>query len=389
MEKILFISSRLEKGKKNGAYLVAKRNLDNLKNIFKEIQVYKVSQKNIFLRVISICLFNRLESSSIGIEKKILNEIKKNEYTIIFFDGSGYGYLSEKIKKNFPNIKIIVFCHDINFYLYSSIISEEKNFLRKLKAKKEKYNSVINESKIFKNANKIITLNKRDTKLLKDKYGYNPSKEIGITFKDIEVKNTQNDNLVNNHFTLLFVGVANFIPNLSGLEFFIQKVLPELEAKLVVVGKEMEKYKKKFEKTNEKVEIIGTVENLENYYLKADAVVVPIFVGGGMKVKTGEALMYGKSIFGTTEAFQGYEIDYEKIGGVCNTAEEFILKINDYIKKWKKSGKIRENEYSKEIFYDKYSYKSSLKKFKDIFNQINKENGENINESFCNNSKLQ
>lgn len=281
MEKILFISSRLEKGKKNGAYLVAKRNLDNLKNIFKEIQVYKVSQKNIFLRVISICLFNRLESSSIGIEKKILNEIKKNEYTIIFFDGSGYGYLSEKIKKNFPNIKIIVFCHDINFYLYSSIISEEKNFLRKLKAKKEKYNSVINESKIFKNANKIITLNKRDTKLLKDKYGYNPSKEIGITFKDIEVKNTQNDNLVNNHFTLLFVGVANFIPNLSGLEFFIQKVLPELEAKLVVVGKEMEKYKKKFEKTNEKVEIIGTVENLENYYLKADAVVVPIFVEVG------------------------------------------------------------------------------------------------------------
>lgn len=99
--------------------------------------------------------------------------------------------------------------------------------------------------------------------------------------------------------------------------------------------------------------------------------------------------MYGKSIFGTTEAFQGYEIDYEKIGGVCNTAEEFIFKINNYIKKWEKAGKIRANKYSREIFYAKYSYKSSLEKFEDIFNQINKEDGENINESFCNNSKLQ
>lgn len=389
MKKILFVSSRLEKERKNGAYLVAKRNLDNLKSIFKNIQIYKVSQKNIFFRIISICMFNRLESSSIKVEREILEKIKKNKYTIIFLDGSGYGYLSEKIKKNFPNIKIIVFCHDINFYLYSSIISEERNFLRKLKAKKEKYNSEINENKVFKNADKIITLNKRDTKLLKDKYGYDTSKEIGITFEDTEVKNIKYDNLINNDFILLFVGVANFIPNISGLEFFIQNVLPAINVKLFVVGKGMEKYRKDFEKANEKIKVIGTVENIEEYYLKADAVVAPIFIGGGMKVKTGEALMYGKSIFGTTEAFQGYEIDYEKIGGVCNTAEEFIFKINNYIKKWEKAGKIRANKYSREIFYAKYSYKSSLEKFEDIFNQINKEDGENINESFCNNSKLQ
>ena len=376
MEKILFISSRLEKEKKNGAYLVAKRNLDNLKSIFKEVQVYEVSQKNIFLRVISICLFNRLESSSIGIEKKILNEIKKNEYTMIFFDGSGYGYLSEKIKKNFPNIKIIVFCYDINFYLYSSIISKERNFLRKLKAKKEKYNSIINETKIFKNADKIITLNNRDTKLLKDKYGYNTSKEIGVTFKNEKVKNIKNNNLINKDFTLLFVGVANFIPNLSGLEFFIQKVLPELNAKLIIVGKGMEKYKKVFERVNEKVNVIGTVENLEEYYLKANAVVAPIFIGGGMKIKTGEALMYGKSIFGTTEAFQGYEVDYEKIGGICNTAEEFILKINNYIKYWENNGKFEENKYSKEMFIKKYSYDSSIEKFKKLFDELKIKNDE-------------
>lgn len=37
--------------------------------------------------------------------------------------------------------------------------------------------------------------------------------------------------------------------------------------------------------------------------------VMPIFSGSGMKVKTAEALMYGKFLIGTKEAFEGYEID--------------------------------------------------------------------------------
>ncbi len=57
MKKILFVSSRLEKERKNGAYLVAKRNLDNLKSIFKNIQIYKVSQKIFFLELyLFVCL---------------------------------------------------------------------------------------------------------------------------------------------------------------------------------------------------------------------------------------------------------------------------------------------------------------------------------------------
>lgn len=93
-----------------------------------------------------------------------------------------------------------------------------------------------------------------------------------------------------------------------------------------------------------------------------------------MKVKTGEALMYGKSIFGTIEAFQGYEIDYEKIGGVCNTAEEFIEKINNYIRYWKNNGRPKMNNYANEIFIKKYSYNFSIKKFKKLFDELKEKN---------------
>ena len=53
-------------------------------------------------------------------------------------------------------------------------------------------------------------------------------------------------------------------------------------------------------------------------------VIAPIFDGSGMKTKVAEALMYGKRIIGTREAFSGYEDIAEEVGWVCNTKEEFV-----------------------------------------------------------------
>ena len=170
--------------------------------------------------------------------------------------------------------------------------------------------------------------------------------------------------------SFLFVGSSGLKPNLIGIEFFIKKVLKYIDIDLYIIGKGMEKYKEKFEKIDKKIKVIGTVDEMEPYYLNVDAVIAPIFSGGGMKVKTAEALSYGKTIFGTTEAFEGYEVDYDKIGGLCNTADEFVKKINNYLKWWNENNRPKFNEYSKNIFKEKYSYESSLKKFKNLFREL-------------------
>ena len=42
--------------------------------------------------------------------------------------------------------------------------------------------------------------------------------------------------------------------------------------------------------TNEDIEILGRVESMAAYYESADVIIEPVFDGGGMKVKTIEAL---------------------------------------------------------------------------------------------------
>ena len=79
---------------------------------------------------------------------------------------------------------------------------------------------------------------------------------------------------------------------------------------------------------NEKISVFDFVDDLQEFYLNTDFVLLPIISGGGMNTKTAEAMMIGKAIVGTMDAFCGYDIDKLKGIYVCKTKEDFISAIN-------------------------------------------------------------
>lgn len=366
--EILYITNKLNLKLQNGALHVSKRNFNHLKEIFNNnLELYLLNKQNYFFKVINVFCGNRLDDISMRLETEILDKIEEKKYKYIFFDGSGYGYCIERIKKKYSKIKIIVFCHDINYHLYQSLYHKAKNIKAKLLYKKYLSTSIKNEKLVYKLSDYIITLNKRDSMELKKIYNCFSNKEISVSFSTNKIIVKDIKNL---KFKILFIGTGNFLPNVQGIEFFIKKILPYIDVELEIIGKGTEINREKWEKLSSKVKVRGTVESLDEYYNNVDAVIAPIYIGGGMKVKTAEALSYGKTIFGTTEAFEGYEVDYEKVGGLCNTAQEFIETITKYIEWWKNNGKPTFNEYSYQIFKEKYSYESSLKKFKEVFEEL-------------------
>ncbi len=122
-----------------------------------------------------------------------------------------------------------------------------------------------------------------------------------------------------------FVG-GGFYANQSGIRWFVENVVPEVSMKTCIVGRGLEVLRGELERGG-KVEVVGAVDQLGHWYRNAKVVIAPIFDGSGMKTKVAEALMYGKRIIGTREAFSGYEDIAEQVGWVCNTKEEFITAI--------------------------------------------------------------
>ena len=128
-----------------------------------------------------------------------------------------------------------------------------------------------------------------------------------------------------------------------------------------IVGRGMSKLQEESPALRE-IEVVSDAPDLLPHLQDADIVVLPIFSGSGMKVKTCESLMYGKNIVGTTEAFEGYDIDYSLIGGNCKTAQEFI----DCIQNFTHNPRPRFNDYARQTYLQKYSLSAIKQSFETI-----------------------
>ncbi len=294
-----------------GGELASKSNYEALVKIFgkSSIEILKIVERESVIGKYYQFIYKR-DGYDKSEEIRLCQYISSKKADVIFFDGSWFGNLINKIN---TKGKIIVFLHNVEKQY--SLDRMKSNILTFIK-----YLSVsFNERQIIEKADYVFALNERDNMLIKKYYKRECDLFLPITFQDSYIPMDVADK-TKIEKNLLFVG-SYFRPNVEGIRWFVKEVLPNVSYRLIIVGRGMEKLKYL---ESEIVSVVGTVDNMESYYVQADAVIMPIFSGGGMKVKTAEAMMYGKKILGTHEALTGYM--KEKVCGIyeCNNADEYI-----------------------------------------------------------------
>lgn len=288
-------------------------------------------------------------------ENQIIKDvIKKSNADMIFFDGTWFGRI---VKFVGSNTKKIVFCHNIEKEFALNRLKKTK----KVTAIPRFFSDWYNERCVIKRADKIVCLNNRDSTLLNKNYGRYADLILSIMLDDkydgsMIVKRQSN--------MILFVG-SFFYANVEGIQWFCKNVMPFVGCDLYIVGKGMEVLKEELE--DDRINVIGTVNSLSEYYNEADVVVLPIFSGGGMKVKTAEAMMYGKKILASNEALEGYRTEGSKDIIRCNTAEEFIDGINYFVGAKKLS---KYSESNRKIFLKYYSISSAYEQINKLIREL-------------------
>lgn len=336
------------------------RNIESIKTIngsentyvYNVISKKTIGLKNVFKRLINIIhgYYSGLDSLQ---EQTIIDNIKEHNINVVYIDRSIYGKIAKTVKKYNSNIKIYTFFHNCELeYMFNSVI-ETKRIV-------ELYNLILiyrNENIACKYSDEIIVLNDRDKKAISKYYRRNAKYIIPITFKPWYEPNCTNLS-VSHPYKALFVG-SYFYGNTLGLKWFCLYVLPHIDIHLTIVGSGMEKLASEVNQS-EKLTIQGKVPDLKPYYEEADFVILPILSGGGMKVKTGESLMFGKYIIGSPEALTGYDVD-NSTATICSSVQDFINAINTL----KLTSKF--NKASRDLFDKKYSFNNSLELFKKVF----------------------
>lgn len=363
--KILFVSKELNLT--SGSGVGARMHRDTLSKLVGNENIYVIDldlnkqpmkcknyiaygkYKNKFERI-----KRNIQQNTCFLSNEIISEVCKiisdEQIEFVFLDDSTFGRMATKIKKIYPKVFVVSFFHDVKAQLYP--IWMEKS---RVHEKIDMMIGLVNEKENTKAVDKNIVLNLAEDDLLGRYYDTKADYYLPVCVNEPqEAKN--NPYPENGKKRILFVGTL-YTPNINGVCWFYNNVFFKIskEYDLWVVGKGLDSVKWEFQ-DDIAFHTKGFVESLADYYEYADVVIAPLFDGGGMKIKTAEAISFGKTFVGSSESLHGYyeeipEIAKNHIVFQCDTAEEY-LKAFSQISKY---GVERKNKILVQLYNEKYS----------------------------------
>ncbi|MDA3834969.1 MAG: glycosyltransferase family 4 protein [Spirochaetales bacterium] len=324
MINTLLITNTLEKSPSGGRELLCKLNHDALKDIYGErLVVFELPQRRLQGLTSAINAFRgHIDGLNSAVISKALRIVETENIGKIFVDGSNLGGFVRVIKKKFPQVEISTFFHNVEARFFWGSFRQNKT-VHALAVAMANY---LAERKSVKYSDKIICLSRRDSRLLQRIYGRSATHVSPMALQDKLPQHAVSPIHDAREKFALFVG-GTFYANRAGITWFVKHVVPHISIKTCIVGRGFEDFRSELE-INGKVKVVGEVESLAKWYLDSYFVIAPIFDGSGMKTKVAEALMFGKKIVGTPEAFSGYEEIVARAGRNCTSADDFVAAIN-------------------------------------------------------------
>jgi len=128
---------------------------------------------------------------------------------------------------------------------------------------------------------------------------------------------------------ILFVGFLSWWPNKNAFFWFYKKVFPLIKKRIPrvefwLIGRQPAKAMIEFSRRDYSLQLLGHVENIEDYLKKTSVFIVPIQSGSGIRMKILTSLAAGIPVVSTTVGAEGIAVKPNQGILIANTPEEFV-----------------------------------------------------------------
>jgi len=295
----------------------------------------------------------------------------KNEVDIVQVEHLHMGWIVDEIRK-FTSAKIILRQQNLETMIMKRFYENQQNPLLKFFAKMQFHKFITYEPMICKKFDMCVMISKIDEQKLRSMNKNINSCVIPAAVND-ELFNHKKKNTI--PFSLVHIGHIDWYPNLDGLNWFVNDILPQVvkhepRTKLFVYGGGSTKHYKIPNNLQKNIEVVGFVDNLWKHLENKSLAVVPLRIGGGIRIKILELLATGTNLITTDVGKEGIEISHNKEVLVANSKDDFINMILDYFRNKFNSKELSSNgqNFIKNNYtWDKIGYKFE-KLYKKLFN---------------------
>ena len=300
------------------------------KCINKLIVLTKISCYSFFLDYYKTCSFLRE-----------IKKLKNNKYSpkIIILDWTQCIFLSKKVRKIFPDSKIVGCEQDVSFLSYLRRIDlaktdKQRKFARRhynlLRKKELYYLSFLDRINVF---------NKKDADLLlENKISPEKIKIIAPYFDDFS-----NVNHSYNTKNIIFYGAMSRPENYECCIWFIENVFNKLPSDFTFTIIGANPHPSLLNYKSERIIITGFIKDVTPYFETSLCSVVPLLLGAGIKIKVLESMSAGIPVLTNAIGIEGISAKNKIEYLHCESPEDYISSISELANNYEMQKSLSEN----------------------------------------------
>jgi glycosyltransferase involved in cell wall biosynthesis len=166
----------------------------------------------------------------------------------------------------------------------------------------------------------------------------------------INVHPNDNHKAINEKKDIFFIGALDWIPNQEGITWFIRNVCPLLfkekpEVKIHIAGRNAPKTLVNLIEKSINIIYHGEIADASLFMQSHKVMVVPLFTGGGMRVKIIDALNLRVPVICSPKAIEGTTLQHDKQLLVARNESEFVNYISNLLANKELIARLNEEGY--------------------------------------------
>jgi len=253
---------------------------------------------------------------------KVKSLLYSEDFDVVVIDHAQLGWLKNLVS---DQDKLIFICHNVEHEIYLAQSENMRNYIARLIYKREARLIKGMENKLANTAKEVWTFTLNDSRYVssvKKRGGVRvfavPSSIIILPDRIPKLKNCD----------VGIIGTWTWKPNMEGLKWFFQSVYPHLLADLSiqVAGKGAEWLHGQYSN----VKYCGFVPSAQAFMEQAKVIAIPSTSGGGVQIKTLDAIASGSPVVATPVALRGIS-EYPSSVVVAERADEFANSLTQLV----------------------------------------------------------
>ncbi|HEX4425999.1 MAG TPA: glycosyltransferase family 4 protein [Terriglobales bacterium] len=231
-----------------------------------------------------------------------------------------------------PGIPTVLFQHNVESEIWRRHAETASNPLRRSMYKMEFARMLRYEQEIVERYRHVIAVSEHDKSLMMN---WVDTSRVSVVPTGVDLEQYRPDaSAFPTEPLVMFVGAMDWEPNIDAMEYFCGEIWPLVVAevpgaKFRIVGRNPDKRVQKL--ASKSVEVTGTVASVVDHLRQAAAVIVPLRIGGGTRLKIYEAMAMGKAIVSTSVGAEGLDVHHGRDIVLAEDAKIFAESIVGFL----------------------------------------------------------